>query len=126
MHSTSKYVALGVGIVLAIVGLALIADPFAAGQFAKAYFAAGDFAMGVFASGMFSIGIFSAGIFSVGIFSIGVFSFGLFSKPVLDGSRPKGVPLETSWWHHQPTRTETGRCRPWLGQQLVFALFVWQ
>lgn len=77
--SVGKYSILGVAVILAIVGLIAVNQPFEAGQFAKSYFAAGDFAMGVFASGTFSIGIFSAGIFSFGLFSIGIFSAGLFS-----------------------------------------------
>jgi polyferredoxin len=99
MRGVKKYGGIALAIILVLIGIFLIKDPYSAGQFVSNYFAAGDFAggviaaghfsAGIFAAGTFAIGVFSAGIFSVGVFSIGLFSIGLFGLGVFVIARYK-------------------------------------
>jgi hypothetical protein len=105
MRAFKKYggIAIALAIILVLVGILFVKDPYSAGQFVSNYFAAGDFArgvvaagdfsIGIFAAGTFAIGVFSAGIFSVGVFSIGLFSIGLFGLGVFVIAKYKKNPL---------------------------------
>jgi hypothetical protein len=99
MKASKTYGGIALAIILVLVGIFFVKDPYSAGQFVSNYFAAGDFARGViaagdfstgiFAAGIFAIGVFSAGIFSVGVFSVGLFSLGLFGLGVFVIARYK-------------------------------------
>jgi uncharacterized membrane protein len=79
MKALYKYGGIALAIILIVLGIFFVKDPYSAGQFVSNYFAAGDFASGVFAAGDFSAGIFAAGTFAIGVFSAGIFSVGVFS-----------------------------------------------
>jgi hypothetical protein len=99
MRALKIYGGIILAIILVLVGIFFVKDPYSAGQFVSNYFAAGhfargvvaagDFSVGIFAAGTFAIGVFSAGIFSVGVFSIGLFSIGLFGLGVFVIARYK-------------------------------------
>jgi len=79
MKARAMYGGIALAIIVVLVGIFFVKDPYAAGQFVSNYFAAGDFARGVVAAGNFSVGIFAAGTFAIGVFSAGIFSVGIFS-----------------------------------------------